>query len=137
LAAGLAATIFGAMPLLDLWHGRLQARDRILGLLALFLPVALASALLWLALRDPVLASLAAATVAATLLLSRVPVTGMDPRIAQGYQYFMRITGAIVAVTLISDGRGVLPLGGGWLLAGVAIGACAVLVTQRRDPAGG
>lgn len=137
LAAALAASIFGVMPLLDLWYGRLQARDRTLGLLALFLPVMAAGALLWLAPRDPILASLAAATVAAVALLSRIPLTGMGPRTARLYQYFMRISGGIVAVVLINDGAAVLPVGGAWLLAAAAVGGCGVLASQPREPAAG
>jgi len=133
LAAALTASIFGTLPLLNLWYGRLQPRDRTLGLLALFLPVAGAGALLWLAPRDPILASLAAATVAAIVLLSRVPLTGMGSRTGRLYSYFMRISAVIAAVVLIDYPGAALPVGGAWLLAGVAIGACGVLVSQRGE----
>ena len=100
---------------------------------ALLLPVAGAGALLWLAPRDPILASLAAATVAAIVLLSRVPLTGMGLRTGRLYRYFMRISAVIAAVALIDYRGAALPVGGAWLLAGVAVGACGVLVSQRGE----
>ena len=73
------------------------------------------------------------ATVAVIVLLSRVPLTGMGSRTGRLYSYFMRISAVIAAVVLIDYPGAALPVGGAWLLAGVAIGACGVLVSQRGE----
>ena len=133
LAAAIVVGIIGARPLFDLWYGRLGARDRTLGLLALLATTAGAWLLLWLAVRDPLLAAPAAATVAVVSLLSRPASIGLGARAARFVNYAMRALAILFILTLLSNVPLRLLLGGAWLLVGVAMTAGALLAAQLGD----
>jgi hypothetical protein len=133
LAAGIVASIAGANPLVGLWYGRLHARHRALGMLALLALTAGAGTLLWLATRQPSLASLAAAAVIGLVLVSRPISIGLAARTGRWIHVVMLSSGAVALGRSIHDTRVALPLGGAWLLACVALTFGALLAAQRRE----
>ena len=131
LAAALVASSFGAQPLRNLWFG-LPALGRRIGLAVLAMLIAGAGWLLWLATEVRAFAPAAAVAVAAIVLIHRPPAAALGPRAAKFRYYAMAYPGVIVLICVASGDRVALPVGGTWLLTGVAIAVCA-LAARRQD----
>jgi hypothetical protein len=134
VVTGMIVSIAGARPLLGLWYDRLQPGGRTLGLLALLVSTAGAGGLLWLVPGHRSLASLAVAAVASLVLVSRPLAVGLIPRSAGWIHVFTLVAGAIAVAYSTHHVRLVLPAGGTWLLACVALTTGMVLAAQRSTP---
>jgi hypothetical protein len=67
------------------------------------------------------------------VLIHRVPSVALGPRMAKLRYYVMANSGLVILIILISESGGgvALPVGGTWLLIGVAITVCGA-AAQRR-----
>jgi hypothetical protein len=131
--SAIVVSCFGTMPLFRLWLSILQTRGRILSLIGLGLLVAGTGYLLWLAHGQPAFKPLAAAAVAITVLLHRIPALGLPTGVLKIRHYTMWFLGIALLNLGTPSGFGLLSIGGAWLLIGVVITVVGGLASMKSD----